>query len=408
MVNDKVIWTFWEPRDKIPEYIKLCMETWKFFFPSYKVILLDYSNLNDFLPKSTYDKSLYENFSLPKQADAIRAAILYLHGGIWLDADTVITSSKIKFFFETQSNFSIFSKHIGALSAKKGSVICFNWFKECQKRILEYKKVKSNNGDLSQFEVYYYLGNGSLDSNIEKYKNNKDEICIFDRIENRVIMEGFWKMKENNKEGDSILNYKNFYFLSDHSDFILENERGMLMLHNSWTPCNYKDLSIEDFLICKNTLSSIFLKILNLDFSKIYMDIRDRLHLRSLQANPLSFQTCHGTAKTRIQNQLSYKLGKAMIINSKSLLGYIRMPFVLSYIKDKHKQEQKIYQEKIKKDPSLKLPPLESYPDYKEALKEKECFAYQLGEALIKANKTWYKGGYVKIWFKVGKLKEGK
>ncbi|EAJ2693240.1 hypothetical protein DA713_09005, partial [Campylobacter coli] len=52
------------------------------------------------------------------------------------------------------------------------------------------------------------------------------------------------------------------------------------------------------------------------------------------------------SAKTRIQNQLSYKLGQAMITNSKSLLGYIRMPFVLSYIKDKHKQEQKNYQEK--------------------------------------------------------------
>ncbi|EAI7225294.1 galactosyltransferase, partial [Campylobacter coli] len=64
-------------------------------------------------------------------------------------------------------------------------------------------------------------------------------------------------------------------------------------------------------------------------------------------------------------------------------------------------QEQKIYQEKIKKDPSLKLPPLESYPDYKEALKEKECFTYQLGEALIKANKTWYKGGYISLlnWY---------
>ncbi|ECC0267003.1 hypothetical protein FMI54_08575, partial [Campylobacter coli] len=94
-----------------------------------------------------------------------------------------------------------------------------------------------------------------------------------------------------------------------------------------------------------------------------------------------------------------------MIVNSKSLLGYIRMPFVLSYIKDKHKQEQKIYQEKIKKDPSLKLPPLESYPDYKEALKEKECFTYKLGESLIKANKTWYKDGYVKMWFEIGELK---
>ncbi|HEG2581381.1 TPA: hypothetical protein SCV07_000699 [Campylobacter lari] len=103
------------------------------------------------------------------------------------------------------------------------------------------------------------------------------------------------------------------------------------------------------------------------------------------------------SAKFRIQNQLSYKLGQAMIVNSKSILGYIRMPFVLSYIKDKHNQEQKIYQEKIKKDPSLALPPLESYPDYKEALKEKECLTYKLGQALIQANKTWYGGGVYQV-----------
>ncbi|WP_300702578.1 hypothetical protein [uncultured Campylobacter sp.] len=63
------------------------------------------------------------------------------------------------------------------------------------------------------------------------------------------------------------------------------------------------------------------------------------------------------------------------------------MPFILSYIKDKHKKEQRIYNEKIKENPSLKLPPLESYPDYEAALKEKQCLTYKLGEALIEANK---------------------
>ncbi|EAK5578611.1 galactosyltransferase [Campylobacter lari] len=124
-----------------------------------------------------------------------------------------------------------------------------------------------------------------------------------------------------------------------------------------------------------------------------------------MDKNKLSFQTKYGTAKTRIQNQLSYKLGQAMIVNSKSILGYIRMPFVLSYIKDKHKQEQKIYQEKIKKDPSLKLPPLEDYPDYQEALKLKNHLSYKLGQALIQANKTWYGGGYIKLLLKIRKLK---
>lgn len=105
------------------------------------------------------------------------------------------------------------------------------------------------------------------------------------------------------------------------------------------------------------------------------------------------------SAKARIQNHLSYKLGQALITNSKSILGYIRMPFVLSYIKDKHKFEQKAYEEKIKDNPNLALPPLETYPDYNEALKEKECFTYKLGEAFIKASKNWYGGGYIKFIF---------
>ncbi|EFQ6540181.1 hypothetical protein HZ743_001083 [Campylobacter coli] len=125
--------------------------------------------------------------------------------------------------------------------------------------------------------------------------------------------------------------------------------------------------------------------------------------LNQLQSK-LSFQTKYGTAKTRIQNQLSYKLGQAMIVNSKSFLGYLIMPMALLSIMISHKQEQKIYQEKIKKDTSLKLPPLENYPDYQEALKLKNQFSYKLGEALIQANKTWYKGGYVKIWFEIRRL----
>ncbi len=169
----------------------------------------------------------------------------------------------------------------------------------------------------------------------------------------------------------------------------------------------------------QNTLDTLPIKKQQLEISNLEQDlINKKLQAKQLeqQLNVVSNDTMASngnkitiiypnSAKSRIQNQLSYKLGQAMIVNSKSLLGYIRMPFVLSYIYDKHKQEQKIYQEKIKKDPSLKLPPLESYPDYKEALKEKECLTYKLGEALIKASNNWYGGGYIKLLLEIRKLK---
>ncbi|HDZ4994596.1 TPA: sugar transferase [Campylobacter jejuni] len=104
-------------------------------------------------------------------------------------------------------------------------------------------------------------------------------------------------------------------------------------------------------------------------------------------------------AKMKVQNHLAYKLGQAMIDNSKSIWGYIRMPFVLSYIRDKHFKEQLAYAQKIKINPDLILPPLENCPDYEEALKIKNYFSYKLGEAFIKASKNWYKGGYIKFLF---------
>ncbi|WP_181562934.1 hypothetical protein [Campylobacter hyointestinalis] len=77
-------------------------------------------------------------------------------------------------------------------------------------------------------------------------------------------------------------------------------------------------------------------------------------------------------------------------------------PNILSYIKEIHQKNQKLYQEKIKANPSLKLPPLESYPDYNEAIKIKEHLSYKLGEALINADKS--KLGYLTLWFKCKKI----
>ncbi len=140
--------------------------------------------------------------------------------------------------------------------------------------------------------------------------------------------------------------------------------------------------------------------------NQLQSNMQENLTQLNQTQSKLSFQIKYGTAKTRIQNQLSYKLGQTMIINSKNIFGILFMPICIISTILSYRQEQKLYQEKIKKDPSLKLPPLENYPDYKEALKFKNHLSYKLGQALIKANKTWYKGGYVKMLFEIGKLKQ--
>ncbi|EOC4236664.1 hypothetical protein ACI3V6_001341 [Campylobacter jejuni] len=163
----------------------------------------------------------------------------------------------------------------------------------------------------------------------------------------------------------------------------------------------------QEKTMLQNELNSFPIKKQNLEIKNLEQDLKNKelqscvlkkelgnKFVKNININYID----KNSAKSRIQNHLSYKLGQALIANSKSILGYIRMPFVLSYIKDKHKFEQKAYEEKIKENPNLALPPLEAYPDYKEALKEKECFTYKLGEAFIKASKNWYGGGVYQIY----------
>ena len=78
------IFTFWEPKDKIPFYLKLCIETWKRNLPDFEIVVLDYSNIFNYIDKNTFNKILYNKkyFSLPQVADCFRIALLYKYGGI--------------------------------------------------------------------------------------------------------------------------------------------------------------------------------------------------------------------------------------------------------------------------------------------------------------------------------------
>ena len=131
-------------------------------------------------------------------------------------------------------------------------------------------------------------------------------------------------------------------------------------------------------------------------------NISEPLNVIKEQTPKLSY----GSAKSQILNSLEYRLGYSMIENSKSILGILKLPFVLIDIVIKYQKEQKIYKEKIKHNPNLKVPELKSYSDYKDALRLKNHLSYNLGKALIQANKNWYKGGYVKFIFEVIKIKK--
>lgn len=254
--NSHYIFTFWEPHSSINGYISLCIKTWKKNFPSnYKIVILDYSNLSDYLDIKLINRILYKHMDLPVQADAIRVAMLYKYGGFWMDADTLIINSKfidlihgsdLIMFGNSKDNHK---QHIGFIYASSHSTVLKAWLniiiykvKIYKYRLLLYRifntKFFKNLHD--QTRIWSYLGNGILD-NLVKNISEKE----FKRIERDDILA---LPDQTLLKGPINKRYIKFYFSSVEKMPNLNKSKGVLLLHNSWTPKKYKRMSEVQFL----------------------------------------------------------------------------------------------------------------------------------------------------------------
>lgn len=106
-----------------------------------------------------------------------------------------------------------------------------------------------------------------------------------------------------------------------------------------------------------------------------------------------SKQTYYGAAE-RVKQQLSYRLGATMIAQSRSVGGWLRMPFALNAEFKRFKQDQAARA-------NQKLPPIAQYRDAHEAERVKQHLSYRLGARMIANSKTL--GGWVAMpWALLG------
>jgi len=90
-----------------------------------------------------------------------------------------------------------------------------------------------------------------------------------------------------------------------------------------------------------------------------------------------SKQKANSGAAERVKQQLSYRLGARLVKHSRSLGGWLLMPFSLTAEVFRHRADQK-------RQGSKKLPPIHTYEDAHEADRVKSHLSYRLGSVLVK------------------------
>lgn len=144
-----------------------------------------------------------------------------------------------------------------------------------------------------------------------------------------------------------------------------------------------KDKSINDISIDlkeENDLLLIQLQQMQEELEQFYSGKNDHENRFIYQSRE------YRGAADRVKQQLSYRLGATMIDQSRSLGGWLCMPFTLRAEVQRFKQDQAKRGEK-------KLPPITQYSDASEAEKIKQHLSYRLGARMIANSKSL--GGWV-------------
>lgn len=249
------IWTFWEPKDKIPYYIQLCMKTWTKFLPEANVTVLDFSNIQKYINVNEFGENLLSGrFSLPQIADAIRVMLLEKYGGIWLDVDTIILDRSAKNFFDSNKSLTFFGNikerdcHTAFIITKQRS--------ECLTLWLNFIRERLNTLTPQTAIGWDFFSNSFVN---DYSKKNPSEVEILDR---NLVMPELEISKTDISSNARFKAYVEYYFLQQRH--IEDVKESMLLLHNSWTPAPFKTIDEKNFLRCNFTIANILMAALNM------------------------------------------------------------------------------------------------------------------------------------------------
>lgn len=236
-----MIFTFWEG-EEMPDYLHLCMRTWKKF--EHMIVRLNYDNIREWVRDDfSFSKENIEKlakFTLPQQADYVRAHVLRDNSGYWLDCDTIALARRLP-DCDIMGDPTLKSNTIGYLRSRHTET------DEFYKEWCHYQEKMLDRSDLKW--DWSIMGNRFTDDFLRK--DTADNVKIGEvtrRWPETYMIDG--DLARRDKYGEFYFNRK--FKLSD-----LAGDSDILMLHNSWTPDCFKGLPADDVLSQECSLSYI-------------------------------------------------------------------------------------------------------------------------------------------------------
>jgi len=261
----KRIFTYWvnAPGSAMPAYIQLCMETWVKNIPELELVVINHENLSEWIDDSQWIDSVrnierFKHVDYMFQSDIASQLILKKHGGIFMDADTIITKDVFEEIDIMDPDLLIAFGYPGTSSIHVAIQIALKPENRFLSAVSQESVKKLNELSPSADAINWDYFSNSIYSNVYKDDTNKKYLQLLDRQKTGNILESHYFIGLHPME-----QYVRFYF-QPHKVSIKEIMKkvkfGAISLHNSYTPNEYKQLTREQVLEDKGSMLSKILK----------------------------------------------------------------------------------------------------------------------------------------------------
>jgi len=283
------IFTFWEPRDAITPYLRLCLRTWEKVLSAHEIIVLNYANLGNWQDDALYACDVFRRLTLPVQKDAIMVNVLRRHGGVFMDLDTIAVTDIVPVLRAVRhSELAMFAAHMAVLVARPHARILQLWSDRIEEKLAELAR-----GPWPEKVPWDFTGNSVYVEALEALIDHHDDKPLLMTVADRTVAwlkawrapskltrlrEGILRRRraryfqgpyrkylvELDRDGlgfmpellyyaaqtcNETLKYQRYWFESDAGlDTALLPRQMLIGLHNSWTPAWYRRLSEAEVL----------------------------------------------------------------------------------------------------------------------------------------------------------------
>lgn len=139
------LWLLWfQGGSEAPFIVKKCIDSWVEKNPTWDIVVLDSSNLNNYI-NLDMPEAVLENLSRAHQSDLVRLLLLTKYGGVWADATTYCTKPLDEWIDDyAESGFFVFHKpgrdrimSNWFIASKKDSPVCAKLYNKLRSYFIE-------------------------------------------------------------------------------------------------------------------------------------------------------------------------------------------------------------------------------------------------------------------------------